>query len=53
MIVGCLLSITSKDISLTTVWIWTKLGWNDTYVALFNNCSDESGPCIFRSDRLK
>ena len=49
-------TIASKDISsLTTGWIWTKLGRNDPYMALFNNCSNGSGPLHIygRPHRLK
>ena len=37
-------TIASKDISLSTGWIWTKLGRNDSYIALLNNCSNGFGP---------
>ena len=38
-------TIASKDISsITTGWIWTKLGEKDPYIALFNNCSNGFGP---------
>ena len=38
-------TIASKDISfLTTGWIWTKLGRNDPYMALFHNCPNGFGP---------
>ena len=52
MIVGCSSCvvrrasslIASKDISsFTTKWIWTKLGKNDSYMSLFNNCSNGFG----------
>ena len=33
----------SKDISLTTSWILAKLGRNDLYIALFDNCSNDFG----------
>ena len=34
-----------KDISsLTTGWILTKLGRNDPYMVLFNNCANGYGP---------
>ena len=37
-------TIASKDISsYTTRWILTKLGRNDHYAALVNNCSNGSG----------
>ena len=63
MIVGCLFScrqlcientIASKDISsLTTGWILTKLGRNDPYMALFNNCSNGSGPLHIQVTKAK
>ena len=34
----------SKDISFSTGWILTKHGRNDPYMALFNDCSNGSGP---------
>ena len=38
-------TIASKDITcLTTGWIWTKLDRIDPYIALFDNCSNGSGP---------
>ena len=37
-------TIALKGIYLTTGWIWTKLGRNDPYIALLNNCSNGSGP---------
>ena len=33
----------SKDISLTTSWILAKLGRNDLYIALFDDCSNDFG----------
>ena len=42
---SCLQTIASKDISSKTAgWVLTKLGRNDPYLALFNNCSNGSGP---------
>ena len=37
-------TISSKDISLTTVWILIKLGRNDPYMGLFKNCPYGSSP---------
>ena len=37
-------TISSKDISLTTVWILIKLGRNDPYMGLFKNCPNGSSP---------
>ena len=31
------------NISLTTSWILAKLGRNDLYIALFDNCSNDFG----------
>ena len=43
-------TIASKDIC----WLdFTKLGRDDPYMALFNNCSNGFGRCISRSHRLK
>ena len=38
---------------LTGGWIFTKLGRNDAYMALFNNCSMVPVRFISRSHRLK
>ena len=47
-------TIASKGISyLTTIWILTKLGRNDPYMTLFNNCSNGSGRLQTRLHRLK
>ena len=37
-------TISSKDISLTAVWIFIKLGRNDPYMGLFKNCPNGSSP---------
>ena len=49
-------TISSKDISLTTVWILIKLGRNDPYMGLFKNCPNGSSPQAkidFQDENLK
>ena len=41
---SCVVNNCFKVLSYTTGWILTKLARNDPYVALFNNCSNGSGP---------
>ena len=38
-----LIFASNDNISLTTGWSLTKLGKNDPYMALFENCSNGSG----------
>ena len=46
-------TIASKDISLTTGWIFPKLGRNDPHMALFRIVQMVWVHCISRSNRLK